>query len=133
LPEPASADDLTLHVDESIYHKTAVLRACYWFTDRCYIFVERSSRGILAIRFTAKDGASQESLHTIEGEFTNALLDFELRRQIDEQTGQIRELIVAKALAEAGTLDDEPPPGTANDPVDDLRLATPLVQLVKQQ
>lgn len=50
------------------------------------------------------------------GEFQNALIDYQLRQDVDEQTGKIRELLIAKAVAEAGTLDD-PPPGDANDPV----------------
>lgn len=129
---PELADELVLDVDESIYHKTAILRACYWFTERCYLFVSRSSAQVLSVHFRPKDGIDPTLLGRIEGEFTNALLDFELRRQIDEETGQVRDLIVAKAVAEAGSLDD-PPPGTANDPVDDTPSGSPLVQLLRQQ
>lgn len=81
---------------------------------------------MLAVSFRAKDTGTTP-LREIEGEFRNALLDYELRRQVDAQTGRVRDLLVAKAVAEAGTLDD-PPPGTGNDPVDDRR----LVQLAGQ-
>jgi His-Xaa-Ser system protein HxsD len=117
-----SAASRVLHIEESLYHRTAVLRACYWFTDRCYIFVSRSSPGILDVEIRPKAGEHAEGLDAVAGEFGNALLDYELRRQIDEQTGSVRELLIAKAVAQAGTLDD-PPPGTATDPVDERQSA----------
>jgi His-Xaa-Ser system protein HxsD len=122
-----------LHIDESLYHKTAVLRACYWFTDRCYLFVSRPSPGSLDVEIRAKAGQDAESLEAVAGEFVNALLDYELRRQIDEQTGSIRELLIAKAVAQVGTLDDAPP-GSANDPVDDRHPGRPssLVEITRR-
>ncbi|MGJ5814510.1 His-Xaa-Ser system protein HxsD [Paludibaculum fermentans] len=111
-----------LHIDEHLYHKSAVLRTCYWFTDRCYIFVSRPSPGALDVEIRAKPDQPPAMLDVVAGEFANALLDYELRRQIDEQTGSIRELLIAKAVAQAGTLDD-PPPGDASDSVE-LRQAT---------
>lgn len=118
-----------LHIDESLYHKTAVLRACYWFTDRCYLFVVRAAPGVLEVNIRPKSGTDAEDLDAVAGEFANTLLDYELRRQIDEQTGTIRELLVAKAVAQVGTLDD-PPSGNADDPVDDRQAVPPnLVQI----
>jgi His-Xaa-Ser system protein HxsD len=118
-----------LSIDESLYHRTAVLRACYWFTDRCYLFVARTAPGALEVHIRPKSGTSAEDLDAVAGEFANALLDYELRRLIDEQTGTIRELLVAKAVAQVGTLDD-PPPGNANDPVEDRQALSPdLVQI----
>src|ERR1035437_198314 len=43
-----------LHIDENLYHKTAVLRACYWFTDRCYLFATRTAPGLLDVQIRAK-------------------------------------------------------------------------------
>lgn len=120
-----------LHIDEGLYHKSAVLRTCYWFTDRCYLFVTRTGPDSLDVHIRAKTGDAGPHLDEVAGEFANSLLDFELRRQIDEQTGKIRELLVAKAVAQVGTFDD-PPPGSANDPVDDHIAASPgFVQILK--
>lgn len=33
---------LTLIVDTTLYPEEALFRACYLFTDRCYLFLERS-------------------------------------------------------------------------------------------
>lgn len=66
------------------------------------------------IHLVPKDGLDAESLVT---DFSNSLLENELRTQIATETGQLRQLIVAKAFAEADLLDDVPP-GDFRDPVD---------------
>lgn len=109
--------ELFIDIDESLYHSQAVLRTCYWFTDRCYVFVIREAPGHLKVRFRAK--AQSQDLGVVVDEFTNALLDYELRRVIDEQSGAIRDALVSRAFAAA----DQPdflPPGDALDPADQL-------------
>jgi hypothetical protein len=54
---------------------------------------------------------------TIRGEFGNALLDQQLRLDIERETRTLRELIVAKAFAASGVLED-PPVGDDRDPVE---------------
>src|SRR2546428_11106641 len=105
-------DEIVLLVDESIYDRVATLRACYWFTDRCYVFVSRAEPGHLAISIRAK--ASDARLTALAGEFANALLDHQVRRDIERETRSVRELIVAKAFAEGNFLDD-PPVGDDRD------------------
>lgn len=88
-----------LHVDETIYDRATVLRAAYWFTDRCYLFVTRPCPGFLDVRFTPKD--ANDDISSISGEFQNGLLEYELRRLVQEESGKIRELLVAKAVSAA--------------------------------
>ena len=59
-----------------------------------------------------------EALEQVAGEFMNALLDHQLRTEIEHQTGKVRQILVAKAFAEAGLLEDTPP-GTVADPVEE--------------
>jgi His-Xaa-Ser system protein HxsD len=47
----------------------------------------------------------------------NSLVDAQLRVEIQAETSGIRELIIAKAFAESGVLEDLPP-GTFQDPVE---------------
>jgi His-Xaa-Ser system protein HxsD len=88
-------------------------------------------------RITANLNASQPTLaqprpkkiHELLPEFFEALLDSQLRVEIQEQTAAVRELIIAKAFAESGVLED-PPPGTFEDPVSSGHLAkSDLVQI----
>jgi His-Xaa-Ser system protein HxsD len=111
----ADEDALTLLVDESVYSREALLRTCYWFTDRCYLFVSRSGPNIFSVRIRAK--AKAVDLGTISGEFENALIDQQVRQDIEGETSRLRELIVAKAFAEGQGLDDAPI-GDARDPVE---------------
>ena len=101
LPVPTP---VMLHIDETIYDRTTVLRAAYWFTDHCYVFVTRPCPGFLDVYLSPKDANSE--MATIGGEFQNSLLEYELRRLVQEETGKIRELLVAKAVS--ATLDDPP-------------------------
>jgi His-Xaa-Ser system protein HxsD len=112
------SDGVTLLVDESVYSREALLRTCYWFTDRCYLFVSRPSSGEFSVRIRAKtDG---KALDTISGDFENALIDQQVRQDIERETARLRELIVAKAFAEGQDLDD-PPVGDDRDPVEIVR------------
>ncbi len=108
-------DELTLLVEESVYTKETLFRACYWFTDRCYLFISRAAPATFAVRVKAKPGGP--ALETVAGDFKNALLDQQVRQDLSRETSSLRELIVAKAFAEGNFLDD-PPVGDARDPVD---------------
>jgi len=116
-------DVLSIDLNESVYSRDAVLRTAYWFTDRCYLYIARPSPGLFRVQFKLKGlkpDVAAETLDEIAGEFLNSLLDHQLRHDIESETGHIRELLVAKAFAEAGVLDDSPP-GYPGDPVDEAR------------
>lgn len=110
-----SDSEITLFVDETIYARIALLKTCYWFTNRCYIFIYRHDEHHLAVRLASK--LRSIGLEAIAGEFENALLDHQLRFEIASETTTLRELIVAKAFAEGNALED-PPLGDDRDPVE---------------
>lgn len=114
-PIVQSVSEITLLVDETIYSRIAVLKTCYWFTNRCYVFISRHDEQHLAVRLSSKP--SGIGLAAIAGEFENALLDHQLRFEISRETATIRELIVAKAFAEGNAIED-PPVGEDRDPVE---------------
>lgn len=121
-PISRSGSEITLLVDEAIYARTAVLKSCYWFTDRCFIFIYRHDEQHLAIRLAAK--SNSPGLEILVGEFENALLDHQLRFEIARETATLRELIVAKAFA-AGDVLEDPPVGDDSDPVEQAAEHTP--------
>ena len=105
---------LVIEVDHSVYSVPALLRTCYWYTDRAYILIARGRTGSYEVQFSPKDDG--QSLEPIVGEFANALLDNQLRATLASETEAVRSLIVAKAFAEGGLLDSQESPHTA-DPV----------------
>jgi His-Xaa-Ser system protein HxsD len=104
--ESKRRSEKTLLVDQGVYSREALLRTCYWFTDRCYVFITRPDSGHYAVKLTQKPGAP--ALETVAGEFANALLDWQVRLDIQRETADLRELIVAKAFAEGNLLEDSP-------------------------
>ena len=92
----------TLTVQQHVYSVDALLRACYWFTDRAFLFLEEESSDAIRVHITAKTG---QDLEAVTGEFMNRLLDEELRVRLHAETMPIRDLIIAQAFADT-TLDE---------------------------
>jgi|SRR5579872_2236542 len=116
-PDPLDIDGdgsiATLTVDESVYCVEAVRHATYWFTDRCFVTLSRSS-GMISVRLQPKN--EKVDLRLVASELKDALLDAQLRVEIGRETADVRSLIVAKAFAE-GDLLEENPVGDWRDPV----------------
>jgi len=83
-------------IDLSVYSLTAVLKASYKFTGRCFIHLQSVAGGIeLRIRPKRVDDDSDDAL----GEFLNELLDQSLREIVAADTAGIRDLVMAHALS----------------------------------
>lgn len=93
----------SIRVDLAIYPLEVVLRACHVFTARFYVFAHTVTEGTAIVDFALRD--TNGSLPELIGEFSNALLDYQLRAQIASETQTIRELLVAQAFCEADLLD----------------------------
>ncbi len=94
-----------LQVDTTLYGVDAVLRACYKFTDRCYLFLARSEgEHHIHVYFMSKP---KTSLSDILGEFCNELIDQNIRLALSQEFGPVRELIVAQAFSEGNLLDPQ--------------------------
>jgi His-Xaa-Ser system protein HxsD len=111
----------TVRVDKSMYSRPAVLRACYWFGKDLHFHVDEETQYFVvtvSLRVTAPT-LDQPRIKPIDewlNDFFDTLLDSQLRVEIQAETAGVRELIIAKAFAESGILED-PPPGTFADPV----------------
>jgi His-Xaa-Ser system protein HxsD len=92
-------DCLTAVVNTTIHPKEALLRTCYAFTDRCYLFLDPLDGDRVRVRFRKRRQAAD--LTRVVAEFGNALIDHTLRVTIARETQTIRELIVTQAFAEA--------------------------------
>jgi His-Xaa-Ser system protein HxsD len=106
-----------LTVDTTIYSLAAVLRACYKYTDRCYLFMTREpdAAHMVNVCFMPKQSSP---LAEIVGEFCNELVDQSLRVTLAAEFGQVRDLIVAQAFSEGNLLDPQRDEGDyTNDPL----------------
>jgi His-Xaa-Ser system protein HxsD len=111
----------TISLDKHVYSKSAVLRACYWFSKDLHFQID-DKKDVLQISVKPRVVAptlNQPKIKALDEwipEIFDALLDSQLRVEIQTETAGVRELIIAKAFAESGILED-PPPGTFEDPV----------------
>jgi His-Xaa-Ser system protein HxsD len=102
--EEVTDESLCVSVDTTVYTTDALFKACYTFTDRCYLFLSPTENPrVIKVRFAPK--SSECDLAMMAGEFCNELIDQWVRQQIAAETGAIRELIVAQAFAEADLID----------------------------
>lgn len=86
-------------VDTSLYTDSAVFRACYAFTDRCYLFLRRNGPNEILVEFRSRNDAT--SLSEVIGAFSNELIDQRIRGELALETRRIREWVVAQAFIEA--------------------------------
>jgi His-Xaa-Ser system protein HxsD len=111
----------TISLDKKVYSKSAVLRACYWFGKDLYCHVAEKDEFLeillrLRVSSPTLDQPRVRQIDEWLPDIFDALLDSQLRVEIQAETVGVRELIIAKAFAESGVLED-PPPGTFVDPV----------------
>jgi His-Xaa-Ser system protein HxsD len=118
-----SEASLTLTLDSRQFSREAALKAAYWFSKDLYIdFPPSATEHLFEVVLRAKyptptlDNPAPNTLDELASEFRNALIDSELRIQVQRETSGVRELLLAKAFAEAGVLESSPP-GSFSDPV----------------
>jgi His-Xaa-Ser system protein HxsD len=111
----------TIAIDKKVYSRGAVLRAFYWLAKDLHSRIKEENE-YFRVKVGLKVSAptlNQPKVKIIDEwipEIFDALLDSQLRVEIQAETAAVRELIIAKAFAESGVLED-PPPGTFDDPV----------------
>jgi len=92
----------TLKFNKELYSKTALIKAAYNFSDRAYIHLDADESSFY-VYIEAKSGENAIS----ENEFINEMLAQSVRHEIYQQTKNIRELLVARAMATSLIVDNE--------------------------
>jgi His-Xaa-Ser system protein HxsD len=112
LPQGAAIrlDDgaLRLSLALPIYPTDAILRTCYWLTERAYFYLEPRGGDAIEVTLISKADISADT-NELAWEFLESLVDQCLRLQINAETRAVRELIVAQAFAEVDLIDDRGP------------------------
>lgn len=86
-------------IDARSFDRDVVYRAGYALTDRAWLWLEPGDAGV-RFRLTAKEEGREDELVR---ELGNLLLDFALRKQVAAETGEMRDLLLRRALAGGGT------------------------------
>lgn len=96
---------------KNLYSKEALIKAAYEFIDDFYIHLDSSDE-----EYIVTVDCKKESNELQEKEFQNELLIQETRRIIAERTGNLREIMYARAMA--STIIEDVPPEITEDEFD---------------
>lgn len=92
----------TRKYNKELYSKAALIKAAYNFTDSTYIHLD-SDESYYYVTFEAKDGMPLMD----EKDFVNEMLAQSVRHEVYKQTKNIRELMMARAMASSVIMSDE--------------------------
>lgn len=99
-------DAIEIELDGIFFSPEAVLKTCYWYSRAFNFDVKHISEKQILVRLGPKDG--KPSREDLKSEFIAMATDFSLRERIEARTNGVRELLLAKAFAESGVLEDSP-------------------------
>ena len=94
--------DSILKFDKALYSKVALIKAAYNFTDRAFIHLDADDK-----YFLVKCEARLSEDVICEKEFLNELLAQSVRHEVYSQTQDIRELLLARAMATSVVYNDK--------------------------
>lgn len=86
-------------VDPSLYTEAAIFKTAYWFTDKFYVFLERTDNDAIKIELRGKLGSNTDLVGTCS-DFCNSLVDFRVREIVNGETSGIREALIKRAFLE---------------------------------
>ena len=97
---------------KELYSKTALLKAAYNYTDKVYIHLDADDK-----YYYVSVMPKSEGIMISEEEFVNEMLAQSVRHEIFLQTKDIRELLLARAMATSVIMEKniEEPSGSVND------------------
>lgn len=95
---------IIFHVKKGLYPLKAVYRTAYLFTDRYYIGIDQKDEDYL-IMLSVKD---EQADYDIAGTFQNELLNQGYKCLVEQETKDIRRLIVTRALYSAFLPEEDP-------------------------
>lgn len=84
-----------------LYPLEAIYGACYSFLDRAFVYLDQTESGKVRIFLKAREEADPKQLQSLAGEMANSLLHQTLRLRIAKRTGQVRDMVVGRALLSA--------------------------------
>lgn len=87
---------------KELYPKVALIKAAYNFTDVAYVHLDADDTHYF-VTLTPKDGAAEVD----EDRFLNEMLVQSVRHEVYMQTKNIRELLLARAMATSVVVDPD--------------------------
>jgi len=90
-------NSIQIHLHKTFYEPGAIKNAAFGFANSCYIFIRPYDMDENLVRFEPKEGVEVD-LEFIAKEFCNAVLDHQIRLDLEKMNHKIRDLIVKQAF-----------------------------------
>lgn len=87
---------------KELYSKVALIKAAYNFTDNAYVHLDADDD-----YYYVTIEPKQSGCDVSEQEFTNEMLTQSVRHEVYQQTKDIRELLLARAMATSVIVDED--------------------------
>jgi His-Xaa-Ser system protein HxsD len=124
----ASAKEIAIELDSTIYRLSAVKKAAYKFGNHFHVKLLPTTGQWVRVVLTPK--APTDTLDHWAGEFCNEVLDQELREVVAQETEPVKNLLLAQAFSATSLLD---PAGEEGDyRLDPLGIRQPYSQSADQ-
>jgi len=91
-----------LKFNKELYSKIALIKAAYNFTDKAYVHLDADDQN-----YYVSLSAKEEPTLISEEEFLNEILTQSVRHEVYRQTKNIRELMLARAMASSVMFEEE--------------------------
>lgn len=91
-----NGNTLVIEIAELIFKKDAVLLTCHKFMDKYNVQVGKKADEVITVSLTPKQG--DIDANSVGNNFSNELLDQQVRLDIEKSYGNIRDLIVKQAF-----------------------------------
>ena len=102
------ANFIKIRVNSTIYGKEAILATNYALSGLCSTFIELGSEGYIDVTLESLVGKEEDvELQRMKQCFLNELTDQQLRLDLNNKFGRIRELIVRQAFSPLENLEKE--------------------------
>ena len=109
--------EILAFADAELFSREAIFKCLYWYGDKFHtsVILADDKTYCISLKALGSAGISEEDLPGYLQKLERDLIDFQLRDMISKETGNVRDLLIAKAFSN-GEFDEEPP-GEVSDPV----------------
>jgi His-Xaa-Ser system protein HxsD len=108
----------SVRMSRELVSAEAILKACYWFS-RDFMCEVKEDGAHFTVSLKPKTVSAMSSDEVRES-FLGHVQDFEVRERVTARTKDVRDLLLAKAFAESGVLEDAPQ-GVFGDAIEEAK------------
>jgi His-Xaa-Ser system protein HxsD len=92
-----SSDALIVKLSKEFFEKEPIMEAIHEYSKNFSVTMEPVPEGFVAVTFIKKDGS--DTNEEIVYDFSNRVIDYQIRKNLDKESGKIRDIIVEYAYS----------------------------------